>query len=383
MLESSPTTHVPLAPNLPALLLIAAQTVLIIVLLLQRARIRKTETALRASETRFRTLAESTPSLIRMCDAQGTVIYVNDRRASFTGRHPDARYGDTWTSDVHPDDVQGMQEAFSEAMRKRQSFSNEYRLRRSDGVYRWMFSVASPRLNDEGSFAGLIGSAIDITDQKLAQQALEEVSGQLIEAQEEERSRIARELHDDICQRLALLSIELDQPNAPRGNIEQVRKQCFQIAHDVQTLSHRLHSPALDYLGLAAALRGFCSDIAKQQSQMKVEFREEGVPSNLSHDISICLFRIVQEAIHNAVKYSQSSLVQVELTGGVREIRLSVRDWGVGFDVEEARGNHGLGLVSMQKRIELVRGKFSIESMLGSGTRIVALVPLVDEVAGC
>src|SRR6201987_6342942 len=103
---------------------------------------------------------------------------------------------------VHPDDRINVQDVVSQALRDRRAFSNEYRLRRSDGIYRWMFDVASPRVNGDGSFGGFIGSAIDTTDQKLAQQALEKVSGQLIEAQENERSRIARDLHDAICQRL-------------------------------------------------------------------------------------------------------------------------------------------------------------------------------------
>ncbi len=131
-------------------------------------------------------------------------------------------------------------------------------------MYRWMFDVASPRLNGDGSFAGFIGSAIDVTDQKLAQQAPEKVSGQLIEAQEKERSRIARELHDDICQRLALLSMEFGQanrvshlsPEATNKKLEEIRNHCSEIAGDVQSLSHQLHSSKLEYLGAATAIRG-------------------------------------------------------------------------------------------------------------------------------
>ena len=127
-----------------------------------------------------------------------------------------------------------------------------------------MFDVASPRVNGDGSFGGFIGSAIDTTDQKLAQQALERVSGQLIEAQEKERSRIARELHDDICQRLALLSMELSQtnrnssgsPEALKKSLEDMQKHCAEIAGDVQSLSHQLHSSKLDYLGIVAAITG-------------------------------------------------------------------------------------------------------------------------------
>ena len=196
-----------------AIVLIVAQALLIAGLLLQRARKRKAEAVLRESEERFRVMADTTPSLVWMCDARGRITYLNGRRIAFTGTDSNADYGDNWITYVHPDDVEHMLATLYEALKSKQPFSQEYRLRRSDGVYRWMFDVASPRVNGDGSFGGFIGSAIDTTDQKLAQQALEKVSGQLIEAQEQERSRIARDLHDDICQRLALLSMEIEQAN--------------------------------------------------------------------------------------------------------------------------------------------------------------------------
>ena len=278
---------------------------------LQRARQRKAEAVLRESEKRFRVMADATPSLIWMCDAQGKVTYLNEQRFAFTGPDPDAGYGDTWIESIHPDDVKGVLESVWQALKDQRPFSNEYRLRRSDGVYRWIFDVASPRVNGDGSFAGFIGSAIDITDQKLAQQALEQVSGQLIEAQEKERTRIARELHDDICQRLALLSMELDQvdrspqrlPTAAKDNLKEVQKHCAEIAVDVQSLSHQLHSSKLDLLGIAAAIKGFCKEVSKQH-KVEIQFAESNVPGDLPRDISLCLFRVCQEALHNAVKYS-------------------------------------------------------------------------------
>jgi signal transduction histidine kinase len=273
-----------------------------------------------------------------------------------------------------------------EALKIKQAFSQEYRLRRSDGVYRWMFDVASPRVNGDGSFGGFIGSAIDTTDQKLAQQALEKVSGQLIEAQEKERSRIARDLHDDICQRLALLSMEIERANrtsngspaATKQNLEDIRKHCSEIAGDVQSLSHQLHSATLDYLGVVAAVRAFCSEVSKQH-QTSIAFTDANVPKHLPKDISLCLFRIAQEALHNAVKYSGTNQFTVTLFATEEEVQLVVRDTGAGFDVEEAKKNQGLGLVSMQERIHLVHGRFAVESKPGKGTRIFAAVPFVAE----
>ena len=197
------------------IVLIILQALLILGLLWQRARKRKTEATLRESEKRFRVMANTTPSLVWMSDKDGNVIYLNDRRVEFTGRDPKAGFEDTWTAFIHPDDLESVQTANTRALEQRERFSKEYRLRRRDGVYRWMLDVAAPRIDGDGGFAGFIGSAIDVTDQKLAQEALEKVSGKLIEAQETERSRIARELHDDICQRLAMLTLELEQ--ASRG----------------------------------------------------------------------------------------------------------------------------------------------------------------------
>ena len=246
-----------------------------------------------------------------------------------------------------------------------------------------MFDVASPRVNGDGTFAGFIGSAIDVTDQKLAQQALQNVSGQLIEAQEQERARIARELHDDICQRLALLSMELEQakrvPNgsvtATNRSLEEIRKHCTEIAGDVQTLSHELHSSKLEYLGIAAAIRSFCKEYSRQHG-VDIEFAERDVPRHLPKDVSLCLFRVTQEALHNAVKYSGASRYTVMLTATAGEVQLEVKDAGTGFEVEEAKKRRGLGLISMQERVHLVHGEFAVESKAGMGTKIMAVVPL-------
>jgi PAS domain S-box-containing protein len=369
-----------------AITLIAVLVVLIVGLLWQRERRRKVEAVLREAEERFHVMADTTPALVWICDRRGGITYLNERRLAFTGPDPKAGYGDSWIAYVHADDVKGILDTLSQALRDHKPFSKTYRLRRSDGVYRWMFDVASPRVNGDGSFAGFIGSAIDVTDQKLAQQALEKVSGQLIEAQEKERSRIARDLHDDICQRLALLSMEIEQANrssngsamTAKERLEEIRKHCSEIAGDVQSLSHQLHSSKLDYLGIVSAIRGFCSEFSKQH-EVSIEFTDRNVPRNLPKDVSLCLFRVAQEALHNALKYSGVGEFSVEISGMADEIQLVVLDAGVGFDVEDAQKNRGLGLVSMQERVHLVQGSFSVESQPGKGTKILAVVPLVVE----
>jgi signal transduction histidine kinase len=250
-----------------------------------------------------------------------------------------------------------------------------------------MFDVASPRVNGDGSFAGFIGSAIDITDQKLAQDALEKVGGRLIEAQERERSRIARDLHDDICQRLAILSVELEQANrngvppSTRKKLEEIGQQCAEIAGDIQSLSHELHSSKLDYLGLVEGTRAFCDELSNQ-FEVNVRFRSDNVPRVLPKDVSLCLFRIMQEALHNALKYSGVREFEVDLRGTGGEVQLEVRDSGVGFEVEVAKRGAGLGLVSMQERVHVVHGQLRVESKPEAGTRVIASVPMIAALEG-
>src|SRR5271165_5375510 len=363
---------------------IICQALLIAGLLWQRARSRKTDLALRESEKRFRVMADSTPALIWMCDKEGNVTYINDRRISFTGRDPKSGFGDTWTAYIHPDDLQSVQTANARALETCQSYSKEYRLRRRDGEYCWMLDVASPRKDETGTFAGFIGAAIDVTDQKLAQEALATVSGKLIEAQETERRRIARELHDDICQRLAMLTLELEQAsevaNGSTNRIMEITERYGEIALDIQTLSHELHSSKLEYLGIVAGLRTFCQELSEQQS-VDVEFTHENVPSQIPPEVSLCLFRVAQEALHNALKHSGRREFAVHLLGSQGEIELEVSDTGAGFDVEAAKRGTGLGVMSMQERVHLVRGVLAIESKTNGGTRVIARVPIEARVA--
>jgi PAS domain S-box-containing protein len=365
-----------------AILLVVLQAVLIVGLLLQRARRQRTELRLRESEERFGLIADLTPTLIWMSDKEGIVTYLNDKRIDLTGHDNLAGPGEAWSTFIHPDDLHTVRTANTLGLEQQKGFSKEYRLRRQDGLYRWMLDIAASRTDEKGAFAGFIGSAVDITDQKLAREALEKMGGRLIEAQEAERSRIARELHDDICQRLALLSMELEQANrgtnGSRGSpkIEEVRRHCAEIAVDVQALSHKLHSPKLEYLGLVAAIASFCREFC-QQHDVNIDFAEEDVPDFVPRDISLSLFRITQEALQNALKHSGRDEFYVILRGSADSIQLEVSDKGVGFDAERARQKDGLGLVSMQERAHLVHGIFDIESRVDGGTKILVRIPLV------
>jgi signal transduction histidine kinase len=211
-----------------------------------------------------------------------------------------------------------------------------------------------------------------------------ELTRRLISEQEKERSRIAGELHDDICQKLALLSMELQKASsnenhlatATKQRLEEIRRHCSEITSDVQLLSHELHSAKLDHLGISAAIRSFCREFGEHQ-EVSVEFTARDVPKAVSRDESLCLFRVTQEALHNAVKHSGADRFWVELSGAGNEVRLEVKDAGIGFDVKEANRIGGLGLVSMQERVRSVDGRFYIESKPGAGTKIIVCVPAV------
>jgi PAS domain S-box-containing protein len=366
--------------------IVALQSVIIGGLLLQRKRRRRAEASLRESERRFRLVANTAPVLIWMSGPDKLCNYFNQPWLDFTGRPLEAELGNGRSEGVHPEDLKNCLDIYTRAFDLRESFKMQYRLRRHDGEYRWLLDIGVPRLNPNGAFAGYIGSCIDVTDRKLAEEALAGVGRRLIEAHEEERTWLARELHDDINQRIALLAVQLEQwaQNAPYSVVEvtdhirHVRQDLSDLGKDVQALSHRLHSSKLEYLGIAAAASGFCKELSEQQ-KIEIDFSHAGVPLSLPKEISLCLFRVLQEALQNAIKHSGERHFKVELRGTSSEIQLTVSDSGVGFDQQDSIDRRGIGLVSMRERLNLVGGEFSIESKHGSGTTIRAQVPYMAE----
>jgi len=367
--------------------LIVVQSLLIVGLLWQRARRQKAEAVIRESEQRFRLVTNTAPVMIWMSGPDRSCIYFNQPWLDFTGRPLDAELGDGWAQGVHPEDRESCLATYLRAFDLRESFQMQYRLRRHDGEFRWVFDIGVPRFNSDGSFAGYIGSCLDITERKLAEEALASLGGKLIAAQEQERTRIARELHDDINQQLAFLSVSLDElkQNPPQsiaeipGRLEGIEIQTAEISRSVQALSHRLHSSKLEYLGLVAALRGFCREFSDQH-RAEVTFSHDPIPESLPDEISLCLFRVAQAALANALKHSGVRSFDVHLRSSRGGIHLNVRDGGVGFDVEKMLGGHGLGLISMRERVRFVNGEISILSKPNGGTTIAVDVPLPAEI---
>jgi PAS domain S-box-containing protein len=344
---------------------------------------KETEFALRESEERFRLMSHAAPVKIWMAGTDKLFTYFNKRWLDFTGRPLSAELGYGWTDGVHPDDLGQCLETYSQAFDRREPFRMEYRLRANHGEYRWLLDIGVPRFNSDDSFAGYIGSCIDVTERKLAEEALNSISGRLIEAQEQERTRIARELHDDFSQRIALLAIELDllKKDIPglsgdaRNRMDSLQKHTQEIGSDIQALSHELHSAALDHLGIVLAMRGFCEGFGQKQ-KLRIDFHSTDLPSPVSPDVALCLYRVLQEALHNAAKHSRASQFNVQFLAMPAEIRLTVSDEGVGFDVESVNKGRGLGLISMRERVKLVNGTFSIVSKLNGGTQINVRIPL-------
>ena len=343
---------------------------------------RHAEDAIRESEERFRLVANTAPVMIWMSGTDRKCNYFNKPWLDFTGRPLQAELGDGWAEGVHPDDFSRCLRSYTEAFDRRESFELQYRLRRHDGEYRWALDQGVPRFNPDGTFAGYIGSCIDITERKLAEESLATIGRRLIEAQEEERAWIGRELHDDINQRLALLAVELDRWNQHisatpelRDQIRHAQERISQIAKDVQGLSHRLHSSKLEYLGLATASNSFCKELS-DQNKVEVQFKHAGIPRNLPKEVSLCLFRVLQEALQNAMKHSGVRSFAVDLHGTADVIDLTVADLGSGFEEQEAFTRNGLGLISMRERLQLVQGELSVKSKPGAGTTIHARVPL-------
>jgi signal transduction histidine kinase len=210
-----------------------------------------------------------------------------------------------------------------------------------------------------------------------------DVAARLIDAHEAERTRIAGELHDDIGQRVAALTIDLDvlgkalplPTTEARTRIRVLSDGMLQLAKDLQALAHRLRPSSLEYLGVVSASASFCRDVSSQQN-VDIAFTDEAIPDALPNHVALSVFRVLQEAVTNAVKHAGVRHVAVTLRGSPEEIRLEIVDAGTGFDVDAVLCARALGLVGMQERVRLIGGELVIQSRPGTGTSIRVRVPL-------
>jgi len=300
--------------------------------------------------------------------------------------------GQQFASRVHPEDRDAYATEGTGLTPESPTYRTSYRVLRPDGSVIWLEATGRAFFDAKGTMVRTVGMAVDVTERKQAEEALASVSRRLIEAHEEERTWIARELHDDVNQRIALLAVNLERLgqalNASNGQrshlIKEVQEQVSDLGIDIQALSHRLHSSKLEYLGLAAACEGFCREFSEQQS-VQIDFHSQDIPKDLPQEIALCLFRVLQEALQNAAKHSGVRQFEVLLKVASNEIQLSVDDPGVGFDLQKAMSGPGLGFTSMKERMKLIDGHLSIDSKPEGGTTIHArapLCPMVKSAAG-
>ena len=289
--------------------------------------------------------------------------------------------GTAWLQAVHEEDRSAVITAFHSAMRFRQRVEVDVRVRSDEG-YRWWALVGHPHSTPAGDVEMFVGVANDTTPARDAQQQLRDLGARLVAAQESERARIARELHDDVAQRVALLTAKLGSVSrmrpfstaAARKVFTDVREMLHELTHGIHLLSCELHPPKLTLLGLGPTIKAFCDEVA-ESSRLAVRFTEGAASVHVDEDTGLCVFRVMQEALQNAVKHSGGRRVNVRLRQNGAKLTLWVADDGAGFDPALAR-RAGLGLMTMRERVELVGGRFRIISEPACGTVVEATVPV-------
>jgi PAS domain S-box-containing protein len=334
---------------------------------------------LRSREELLRVFVKNVPAAVAMLDRDMRYLQVSDRwcsdylpgRTDILGR---SHY------ELFPDMPERWKEVHRRALQGETLRADEDRWDRQDGTH-WARWEVRPWKTPEGDAGGILIFAEDITRRKQMEEALSGMTRKLVEAQEQERTRIARELHDDITQRLAMLAIEIEHapeyraemPADERDRAHELSRRAKEIASDIQAVSHELHSSALEYLGLETGMKSWCKEFSERH-KLQITFESHDVPQP-SYEISLCLFRVLQEALQNAAKHSGAKRIEVQLAENSSEIHLVVSDSGSGFDVKAPGRSRGLGVTSMQERVRLVGGTIVIDSKPQAGTTIHVSVP--------
>jgi PAS domain S-box-containing protein len=353
-------------------------------------------------ENWFYAIANDTPAYLWMWSAGEENSFINRSLAKFLGTdHQFLSKG--WTDYVHPEDVDRTHANLLESVAAGRAYTQELRLRRFDGVYRWVVSEAVPRYSPRGELLGFAGSVLDITDRRQAEeqlrsanaalvrqleeqirkeQVIQALGARLIGAQEEERKRLARELHDDLNQQIAALSIAMgnlkrhlpEQQAEARSQSDRIHHKLVQVAETVRRMSHELHPAMLQYFGLAAALQSYCKEFGALTGvavSVTIEGEFEGAPSGAA----LCMYRVTQEALRNVAKHAKVAAAAVEIRHSEGLLSLTVSDTGVGMDPASPEATSGLGLVSIRERARLAGGTVEITSSPNRGTSITVRIP--------
>ncbi len=359
---------------------------------------KRAEIALRESEERLRLLLETTNAIPWEANAKTwRFTYVGPQAVKLLGYPVGQWYEDGfWPAHIHPDDREQAIDYCLTSSRTRKNYEFEYRMLAADGRVVWLHDLVSVETVD-GEPESLRGFMLDITERKLAESALREgeaevrrsheelqhLTGRWLSAQEEERRRLARELHDDLSQRLAALAMEaanlkyeLRSLPAAQERIQLMREHLTDMATDVHGISRRLHPAILEELGLVDAVKSECVAFSERVG-IPVGFVSDDVPDSVPEDVALCLYRVTQEGLRNVAKHADASEAKISLTGTGDSVVLRICDDGAGFQREPKQGRRGLGLASMEERVRLLQGSLSVQSESGHGTTIRVEAPLV------
>lgn len=354
------------------------------------------ETALRESEERFRGIFEHAAEGIAISDVRGNLVRCNAVFSALTGYSHQELAARHFSSLIHPDDRAQNLELVQELLEgKRSWFHIDNRYITKSGSPVWVQKQVSLVRNVKHQPLYFVALVTDISHRKrdeavLRQQQakLEDLTAQLLTAQDDERRRIARELHDDHVQRLAALALDLHQlARSPLKSVESAKAVITQFAQSVegltrelQQVTHQLHPSTLNHLGLEATLHDHVEEFARRTG-LQTDVQVHEVPAQLPEVHALCLFRVLQECLQNVRKHAHASRVLVRLIGTGRGVGLCVHDDGRGFDAaqDESGGQRGLGLISLEERLQALNGTFRLRTKPGDGTEVHAWLPLEPE----
>ena len=338
-----------------------------------------------------------------MMSSKAHITFLNTPLQRYLGVGPDFQNYWDWKDSFHPNDIWGIETAMRESVEKRQGHTGEYRIRRFDGEYRAIILESLPRLGANGQFIGFAGAITDITERKQAEirsavateklrrevaehtktaQEVRLLTARLMTAREDERKHLATELHDDLNQQIAAVSIAMGNlkrqieisPREASHQSDLIQREIVQISETVHRISHELHPAAMEYNGLIPNLRSACDKFA-QLTGIRVSFVAPANFRDPEEATSITIYRIVQEALQNIAKHAGSLTAEVQIERLEDVLQLSISDEGVGMPPAEER-KQGIGLVSIRERVKLVKGSLQIDSTPGAGTTLTVRIPI-------